>query len=71
MSLILLTYIYSKLTSTCIVTSTEFISSFHIFLPLSFAEPLAFEVLPSLKRLKQRITAAGRGEYDAVFMSGR
>lgn len=33
-------------------------------------EPLAFEVLPSLKRLKQRITAAGRGEYDAVFMSG-
>ncbi|KAF1891903.1 hypothetical protein Lal_00016934 [Lupinus albus] len=34
-------------------------------------EPPAFEVLPSLKRLKQRITAAGRGEYDAVFMSGR
>ncbi|XP_004499437.1 4-diphosphocytidyl-2-C-methyl-D-erythritol kinase, chloroplastic [Cicer arietinum] len=33
-------------------------------------EPPAFEVLPSLKRLKQRITAAGRGEYDAVFMSG-
>nr|AGE10578.1 4-diphosphocytidyl-2-C-methyl-D-erythritol kinase [Lonicera japonica] len=33
-------------------------------------EPPAFEVLPSLKRLKQRIIAAGRGEYDAVFMSG-
>ncbi|XP_061351784.1 4-diphosphocytidyl-2-C-methyl-D-erythritol kinase, chloroplastic isoform X2 [Gastrolobium bilobum] len=33
-------------------------------------EPPAFEVLPSLKRLKQRITAAGRGEYEAVFMSG-
>lgn len=36
-----------------------------------FAEPPAFEVLPSLKRLKQRVTAAGRGQYDAVFMSGR
>ncbi|KAI3795884.1 hypothetical protein L1987_38544 [Smallanthus sonchifolius] len=33
-------------------------------------EPPAFEVLPSLKRLKQRILAAGRGKYDAVFMSG-
>ncbi|GFP97597.1 4-diphosphocytidyl-2-c-methyl-d-erythritol kinase chloroplastic [Phtheirospermum japonicum] len=33
-------------------------------------EPPAFEVLPSLKRLKQRISAAGRGQYDAVFMSG-
>ncbi|XP_028778706.1 4-diphosphocytidyl-2-C-methyl-D-erythritol kinase, chloroplastic [Neltuma alba] len=33
-------------------------------------EPPAFEVLPSLKRLKQRIIAAGRGEYDAVLMSG-
>ncbi|XP_047172742.1 4-diphosphocytidyl-2-C-methyl-D-erythritol kinase, chloroplastic/chromoplastic-like [Vigna umbellata] len=33
-------------------------------------EPPAFEVLPSLKRLKQRISAAGRGEYGAVFMSG-
>ncbi|GER54727.1 4-diphosphocytidyl-2-C-methyl-D-erythritolkinase [Striga asiatica] len=33
-------------------------------------EPPAFEVLPSLKRLKQRIAAAGRGQYDAVFMSG-
>lgn len=31
----------------------------------------AFEVLPSLKRLKQRIVTAGRGKYDAVFMSGR
>uniref|UniRef100_A0A166DP05 4-(Cytidine 5-phospho)-2-C-methyl-D-erithritol kinase n=1 Tax=Daucus carota subsp. sativus TaxID=79200 RepID=A0A166DP05_DAUCS len=30
----------------------------------------AFEVLPSLKRLKQRVVAAGRGQYDAVFMSG-
>ncbi|XP_050203372.1 4-diphosphocytidyl-2-C-methyl-D-erythritol kinase, chloroplastic [Mercurialis annua] len=30
----------------------------------------AFEVLPSLKRLKQRIIAASRGQYDAVFMSG-
>ena len=36
-----------------------------------FAEPPAFEVLPSLKRLKQRIIAAARGQYDAVFMSGR
>lgn len=33
-------------------------------------EPPAFEVLPSLKRLKQRIIAAARGQYDAVFMSG-
>ncbi|KAL8055656.1 hypothetical protein ABFX02_04G069400 [Erythranthe guttata] len=33
-------------------------------------EAPAFEVLPSLKRLKQRIAAAGRGQYDAVFMSG-
>lgn len=33
-------------------------------------EPPAFHVLPSLKKLKQRILAAGRGEYDAVFMSG-
>lgn len=37
----------------------------------SFAEPPAFEVLPSLKKLKQRVMAAGRGVYDAVFMSGR
>lgn len=34
-------------------------------------EAPAFEVLPSLKRLKQRIIAASRGQYDAVFMSGR
>ncbi|GMQ00977.1 hypothetical protein CsSME_00047802 [Camellia sinensis var. sinensis] len=34
-------------------------------------EPPAFEVLPSLKRLKQRFVAASRGQYDAVFMSGR
>ncbi|KAI4305876.1 hypothetical protein L6164_029210 [Bauhinia variegata] len=33
-------------------------------------EPPAFEVLPSLKQLKQRIIAASRGDYDAVFMSG-
>ncbi|KAI8525935.1 hypothetical protein RHMOL_Rhmol13G0269300 [Rhododendron molle] len=33
-------------------------------------EPPAFEVLPSLKRLKQRVKAASRGLYDAVFMSG-
>ncbi|XP_031111048.1 4-diphosphocytidyl-2-C-methyl-D-erythritol kinase, chloroplastic/chromoplastic [Ipomoea triloba] len=33
-------------------------------------EPPAFEVLPSLRRLKQRIAAASRGQYDAVFMSG-
>lgn len=33
-------------------------------------EPPAFQVLPSLRRLKQRVLAAGRGEYDAVFMSG-
>ncbi|KAL3518792.1 hypothetical protein ACH5RR_021381 [Cinchona calisaya] len=33
-------------------------------------EPCAFEVLPSLKRLKQRVTAAGQGQYDAVFVSG-
>ncbi|KAH7677203.1 4-diphosphocytidyl-2C-methyl-D-erythritol kinase protein [Dioscorea alata] len=30
----------------------------------------AFEVLPSLKRLKKRIMAANRGQYSAVFMSG-
>ncbi|KAM1040900.1 hypothetical protein FF1_030169 [Malus domestica] len=33
-------------------------------------EPPAFDVLPSLKRLKQRVLAASRGQYDAVFMSG-
>ncbi|KAL6853514.1 hypothetical protein ACP4OV_019543 [Aristida adscensionis] len=33
-------------------------------------EPPAFEVLPSLKKLKRRIIAANRGEYSAVFMSG-
>lgn len=43
---------------------------FFFFLMLS-AEPPAFEVLPSLKRLKQRVIAASRGQYDAVFMSGR
>lgn len=36
-----------------------------------FAEPPAFEVLPSLKRLKKRVLAAGRGAYNAVLMSGR
>lgn len=43
----------------------------HAFLLCLFAEPPAFEVLPSLKRLKQRVIAASRGQYDAVFMSGR
>ncbi|KAG0496970.1 hypothetical protein HPP92_001661 [Vanilla planifolia] len=33
-------------------------------------EPPAFEVLPSLKKLKQRVLSAGSGQYDAVFMSG-
>ncbi|KAH9613028.1 hypothetical protein KSS87_008565 [Heliosperma pusillum] len=33
-------------------------------------ESPAFQVLPSLRRLKQRIIAASRGQYDAVFMSG-
>ncbi|EPS58634.1 hypothetical protein M569_16179, partial [Genlisea aurea] len=33
-------------------------------------EPPAFDVLPSLERLKQRIADAGRGQYKAVFMSG-
>ncbi|CAO2171770.1 unnamed protein product [Urochloa humidicola] len=33
-------------------------------------EPPAFEVLPSLKRLKKRIIAASRDDYNAVFMSG-
>ncbi|KAG1365481.1 4-diphosphocytidyl-2-C-methyl-D-erythritol kinase, chloroplastic [Cocos nucifera] len=33
-------------------------------------EPPAFEVLPSLKKLKKRVLAASRGEYNAVFMSG-
>lgn len=33
-------------------------------------EAPAFQVLPSLKRLKQRVIAASRGQYDAVFMSG-
>ncbi|KMZ59110.1 4-(cytidine 5'-diphospho)-2-C-methyl-D-erythritol kinase [Zostera marina] len=30
----------------------------------------AFDVVPSLKRLKKRVISAGRGEYNAVFMSG-
>jgi 4-diphosphocytidyl-2-C-methyl-D-erythritol kinase len=34
-------------------------------------EPPAFEVLPALKALKERVAAAGRGRYQAVFMSGR
>lgn len=38
---------------------------------LYFSEIPAFEVLPSLKRLKKRIMAANRGQYSAVFMSGR
>eukprot|EP01018_Ginkgo_biloba_P034954 Gb_35831 [translate_table: standard] len=33
-------------------------------------EPPAFEVLPSLKKLKQRVLGVNRGQYDAVFMSG-
>ncbi|XP_074583011.1 4-diphosphocytidyl-2-C-methyl-D-erythritol kinase, chloroplastic [Curcuma longa] len=33
-------------------------------------EPPAFEVLPSLKQLKKRVLAAGRGGYNAVLMSG-
>uniref|UniRef100_A0A1D1XQG3 4-(cytidine 5'-diphospho)-2-C-methyl-D-erythritol kinase n=1 Tax=Anthurium amnicola TaxID=1678845 RepID=A0A1D1XQG3_9ARAE len=33
-------------------------------------ESPAFETLPSLKRLKQRVLAASRGECTAVFMSG-
>ncbi|KAF6149432.1 hypothetical protein GIB67_016970 [Kingdonia uniflora] len=33
-------------------------------------EPPAFDVLPSLKTLKQRVLAAGHGQYEAVFMSG-
>nr|WLF00991.1 4-(cytidine 5'-diphospho)-2-C-methyl-D-erythritol kinase [Santalum album] len=33
-------------------------------------ESPAFEVLPSLKRLKQDVSVAGSGQYDAVFMSG-
>ncbi|CAH9070659.1 unnamed protein product [Cuscuta europaea] len=30
----------------------------------------AFDVLPSLRRLKQRIVDAGQRKYDAIFMSG-
>ncbi|KAJ7532757.1 hypothetical protein O6H91_13G018600 [Diphasiastrum complanatum] len=33
-------------------------------------EAPAFEFLPSLKTLKQRVAAASRGRYQAVFMSG-
>ncbi|KAH9572699.1 hypothetical protein CY35_02G165600 [Sphagnum magellanicum] len=33
-------------------------------------EPPAFEVLPALKALKERVAAAGWGHYQAVFMSG-
>ncbi|XP_077218426.1 4-(cytidine 5'-phospho)-2-C-methyl-D-erithritol kinase [Tasmannia lanceolata] len=33
-------------------------------------EPPAFEVLPSLKKLKKRVLASSRGQYSAVFMSG-
>lgn len=42
-----------------------------MFIFVFSAEAPAFQVLPSLKRLKQRIIAASRGQYDAVFMSGR
>jgi 4-diphosphocytidyl-2-C-methyl-D-erythritol kinase len=38
-----------------------------LFLP----EPPAFEVLPALKALKERVAAAGRCHYQAVSMSGR
>ncbi len=38
-----------------------------LFLP----EPPAFEVLPALKALKERVAAAGWDHYQAVFMSGR
>ncbi|VFR02657.1 unnamed protein product [Cuscuta campestris] len=30
----------------------------------------AFDVLPSLKRLKQQMVVASQGKYDAIFMSG-
>lgn len=53
-----------------IIQHTDGISFVFDFFP-SFAEHPAFDVLPSLKRLKQRVLAAGRGQYDAVFMSGR
>eukprot|EP00898_Chlorokybus_atmophyticus_P008343 jgi/Chlat1/850/Chrsp104S01191 len=33
-------------------------------------EAPAFRALPRLKALKQRLVAAGRGRYDAVFMTG-
>eukprot|EP00897_Mesotaenium_endlicherianum_P001933 jgi/Mesen1/1768/ME000014S01177 len=33
-------------------------------------EDPAFEVLPALKKLKQKVQAAGRGRYKAVLMSG-
>ncbi|KAL9263812.1 4-diphosphocytidyl-2-C-methyl-D-erythritol kinase, chloroplastic/chromoplastic-like protein [Drosera capensis] len=33
-------------------------------------ESPAFQVLPSLKQLKERILEANTGQYDAVFMSG-
>lgn len=33
-------------------------------------EPPAFQVLPTLKALKERVLAASRGRYHAVFMSG-
>lgn len=46
---------------------TIIVECFSVVIP----ESPAFEVLPSLKRLKLRIIAAGRGQYDAVFMSGR
>ena len=35
------------------------------------AEYPAFEVLPSLWRLRQHVIAANRGQYDAIFMLGR
>lgn len=53
---------------------TFFLISGHLHIKkccFCFAEPPAFEVLPSLKRLKKRVLAASRGQYDAVFMSGR
>jgi len=33
-------------------------------------ESPAFDVLPTLKALKERVLAASRGRYQAVFMSG-
>lgn len=59
---------FLKQSTTCASLWLELMSMESHF---SYSEPPAFEVLPTLKSLKQRVLAASRGRYQAVFMSGR